>query len=123
MGVNKTYFEDTDLRKEAAEGLWPHDYSIAASVVLYRFVDTRHCDEKQAANGKWWFEYEHFQTIKHWAERNNYPLGYAARIFGAVLYKDCPEINGFVVQDQSQPLSMEGKGQTGWSQKSNGRER
>jgi hypothetical protein len=94
MAANRTYFEDPAIRKEAGEGLWTHPYSIAPNVGLYRFVDTRHCDEKQAANGKWWFEYDHFQTIKQWAERNKHPLGYAARLFGAVRYEDCGEING-----------------------------
>ena len=48
-----------------------------------------------AADGPWWFEYEHFQTIKHFAERNGYKFGYAARLFAAILY-EWSEVNAVV---------------------------
>jgi hypothetical protein len=57
-------------------------------VTLYRFYDTAKAPTRErGAAGCWWFEFEHFQTIKHFALRHGYSLSYAARLFGAIAYE------------------------------------
>ena len=89
---------------EAAKGLWPHEYSVPAGTVLYRFVDTTRGPAISAADGPWWFEFEHFQTIKHFALRQGYTLGYAARLFAAILY-EWSEVNAVVRAEAAFPLA------------------
>ena len=72
---------------QAARGLWPRQYEIAQGTYLYRFIDLGRMPAAAAADGPWWLEYEHFQTIRHFAERHGYALGYAARLFAAILYE------------------------------------
>ncbi len=63
-----------------------------------------------AADGPWWFEFDHYQTIRHFADRNRYSLGYAARLFAAILY-EWSEVNGVVRAEVKVPLSVwKGKG-------------
>jgi hypothetical protein len=89
--------------KEASKGLWPREYSIAAHTVLYRFIDTTRTTPQEGADGPWWFEYEHFQTIKHFARQYEYSLGYSARLFAAILY-EWSEVNAFVRAEVTAPL-------------------
>lgn len=82
--LNEPYFGSS--WSEAAKGLRPREHSIAAGDVLYRFADSRRA-LAEAADGPWWFEYEHFQTIRHFALQHGYSLSYAARLFAAILYE------------------------------------
>ena len=50
-------------RLDASKGLWPREYDIRQGTVLYRFVDTTRGSAAQAADGPWWFEFEHYQSI------------------------------------------------------------
>jgi hypothetical protein len=88
--ANDSYWGGT--YKDAAKGLWPHRYEIAQGTVLYRFINLKIKPSgtetrPSPADGPWWFEFEHFQTIKKFAEGNKYPFGYAARMFAAILYE------------------------------------
>src|SRR4051812_27684107 len=56
-------------------------------------------------NGPWWFEYESFQSIKHFAQRNGYSFSYAARLFAAILYQ-WSEVDAFVRCEVRQPLRV-----------------
>jgi hypothetical protein len=71
----------------AMKGLWPHQSSIAKGIILYRFVDLSKAPSAIAADGPWWFEFEHYQRIRHFSLQHKYPLGYCARMFAAVLYE------------------------------------
>ena len=72
----------------AAHGMWPRAYDLASWTVLYRFVSLTHSPSPRvAADGPWWFEYEGYQQIRTFAERNHYPLGYAVRLFAGILYE------------------------------------
>ena len=72
--------------------------------VLYRFYDSSkaHTPE-EGADGAWWFEYEQFQTIKHFALRNDYSFSYAARLFAAILYQ-YSEVDAWVSCEITRPL-------------------
>src|SRR5580765_4432657 len=71
-------------------------FIVPAGQVLYRFYDTRRAPApQQGAQGEWWFEFEHHQTIKHFALRHGYSMSYAARLFAAVRY-EWSEVNAFV---------------------------
>ena len=95
---------------EATKGLWPHEYPVNAGTVLYRFIDTSRSAPLVGADGPWWFEFEHFQSIKHFALRYGYSLGYAARLFAAILY-EWSEVNAVVRAEVSVPLvTLKGKG-------------
>ena len=95
---------------EAAKGLWPHEYSISARTVLYRFIDITRATPTLAADGPWWFEFEHFQSIKHFALRNRLSIGYTARLFAAILYERS-EVNAVVRAEVTVPLATwKGKG-------------
>jgi hypothetical protein len=78
---------------------------IPAGQVLYRFYDSTRAGSPQAgAEGAWWLEFEHFQSIKHFAARHGYALGYAARLFAAILY-EWSEVNAYVACRTTTPLS------------------
>lgn len=112
---------------EASKGMWPREQSINAGNILYRFVDigpkAHRCPNRSsipvadmtailtaAADGPWWFEFEHFQTIKHFAIQHGYTLGYAARLFAAILY-EWSEVNAVVRAQVMSPLAVwKGKG-------------
>ncbi|KQP22432.1 hypothetical protein [Pseudorhodoferax sp. Leaf267] len=105
---NDPYFAGS--RQYAAKGLWPREYEIGTSTVLYRFVDTTRCAPATGADGPWWFEYDHFQTVKHFASRHGHSLGYAARLFAAILY-DWSAVNCVVRARVDVPLRVwKGKG-------------
>lgn len=91
-------------RADAAKGLWPHRHEIAQGTVLYRFIDLHRAAPAQAADGPWWFEFEHFQAIRHFAARHGYSLGYAARLFAAILY-EWSEVNAVVRAAAKAPLA------------------
>jgi hypothetical protein len=90
-------------RGHAAQGLWPIQYRVAPGTVLYRFIDSTRVPPLIAADGPWWFEFEQFQTIKHFALQHGYTLGYAARLFAAILY-EWSEVNAFVRAQSLVPL-------------------
>ena len=97
-------------RLDASKGLWPREYDIRQGTVLYRFIDTARGSAAQAADGPWWFEFEHYQSIKHFALRHGYSLGYAARLFAAILY-EWSEVNAVVRAQVKVPLvGWKGKG-------------
>lgn len=76
------------------------------SQIIYRFYDsTRVLTPSQGANGAWWVEFESFQSIKHFAERQGYSFSYAARLFAAILY-EWSEVNAFVRCQVTQPLKV-----------------
>jgi len=78
---------------------------LEAGQVLYRFYDaTRARTPEEGADGAWWLEYEHFQTIKHFALQHGYTLSYAARLFAAILY-EWSEVNACVRCELMHPLS------------------
>jgi hypothetical protein len=63
-------------------------FNIPSGQVLYRFYDSsKALTPEDGANGPWWVEFDHFQTIKHFALRNGYSFSYAARLFAAILYE------------------------------------
>jgi hypothetical protein len=94
----------------AAEGLWPREYSIPKGVILYRFINTSKEPPEAGADGPWWFEFDHFQTIRQFSIRHGYSLGYAARLFAAILY-EWSEVNAFVRAEVKAPLfAWKGKG-------------
>lgn len=79
---------------------------IAPGEILYRFYDSsRARSPAEAIEGPWWLEFEHFQTVKHFALRNGYTLGYAARLFAAILY-EWSEVNAIVRCKVIQPLHI-----------------
>ncbi len=105
--ANQEYLRSS--RAKAAEGLWPNEYPLGKGTVLYRFISSRKHPSK-AADGPWWFEFEHFQTIKHFALRHGYTLGYSARLFAAILY-EFSEVDGLVRAVTTSPLvAWKGKG-------------
>ena len=78
---------------------------VPAGAVIYRFYDSRRAITPQlGADGAWWLELEYFQSIKHFADRHGYSLGYAARLFTAILY-EWSEVNAFVACRTTSPLS------------------
>ncbi len=79
--------------------------------VLYRFYDASKArSPDEGADGPWWLEYEHFQTIKHFALRNDCSLSYAARLFAAILY-EWSEVSAWVSCEVMQPLqAWKGRG-------------
>jgi hypothetical protein len=79
----------------ASHGISPRKYSIPTGRILYRFIDLTKGPSSKGADGPWWFEYEHYRTIEAFAERHGYSLGYAARLFAAILY-EWSEVNAVV---------------------------
>jgi hypothetical protein len=76
---------------------------------LYRFINVkgtgggrRAGTPDEGANGAWYFDFENFQKMKVYAERYDYPLGYAARLFAAVLY-DWSDVDCYVVSEVISP--------------------
>lgn len=97
-------------RAEASKGLWPHEYSLGAQTILYRFIDTTRTTPEAGADGPWWFEFEHFQSIKHFALRYGHSLGYTARLFAAILY-EWSEVDAVVRAEVTVPIvTWKGKG-------------
>lgn len=86
-------------------------YEVHEGQVLYRFYDSNRARTPQeGADGAWWLEYEHFQTIKHFALRHGYTLSYAARLFTAILY-EWSAVNAVVSCEVIKPLhAWKGKG-------------
>jgi hypothetical protein len=84
-------------------------FEIPAGQVLYRFFDSNRArSPAEGAGGPWWLEYEHFQTIKHFALRNGYGISYAARLFAAILY-EWSEVNAWVACESDRiPSRLEG---------------
>jgi hypothetical protein len=80
----------------ASRGIFPRDHVIRAGTFVYRFVDLAHGPPEAAADGPWWFEYEHYRTIVSFAERHGYRTSYAARLFAAILYEWRGDINAVV---------------------------
>ena len=91
--ANGAWTEGSIVR--AAQGLRPRQAAIAEGTWLYRFIDLTKVPSKKGADGPWWFEFEHFQSIKSFSQRNGYSLGYAARLFAAILY-EWSEVNAVV---------------------------
>ena len=109
MSIPNQCFVGSSYR-EAMKGLWPQPYDLKAGCILYRFIDTGRRSPEEAADGPWWFEYEHYSTIKHFAGRHGYPLSYAARLFAAILY-EWSEVNAVVRAELLCPLQVwKGKG-------------
>jgi|SRR3569833_292532 len=107
QALNQNFLLST--RSAASKGLWPHEYPINKGTILYRFIDQKHA-ATGAADGPWWFEFEHFQTIRHFALKHGYSLGYAARLFAAILY-EWSEVNALVrAQADVSLLSWKGRG-------------
>ena len=97
---------------KAREGLsMMRPFPLAQGQVLYRFYDSRRaCKPEDGADGPWWLEYEHYQSVKHFALRHGYPLGYAARLFAAILY-EWSEVNALVRCEVRKPLqAWKGRG-------------
>lgn len=90
---------------KAAEGMIPKPYEIAPGTVLYRFIDLDKSPSVIGANGPWWFEFEHFQSIRQWAEQHQYNLSYAARLFAAILY-EWSNVNAYVRARVNTPLKV-----------------
>jgi hypothetical protein len=101
--INQPYLAAS--RFDAQQGLWPHEVVIPKGTTLYRFVDSSRGPVRAIADGPWWFEYDHFQTIKHFALRHGYSFGYAARLFAAILY-EWSEVDAFVAAPTLEPLSV-----------------
>ena len=80
---------------KAAQGLRPRQHSVPKGTWLYRFIDLTKAPSKKGADGPWWFEFEHFQSIKSFSQRHGYSLGYTARLFAAILY-EWSEVNAVV---------------------------
>jgi hypothetical protein len=95
----------------AAQGIWPRQSVVTRYTKLYRFIDLSKAPSLLAADGPWWFEYEYFQKIKHFADQHGYSLGYCARMFAAILY-EWSEVNAVVrAEVTSGPLLVwKGKG-------------
>jgi hypothetical protein len=69
---------------------------VPAGQVIYRFYDSqRALTPAQGAEGEWWFEFEHFQAIKHFGLRHGHSMSYAARLFAAILY-EWSDVNAYV---------------------------
>jgi hypothetical protein len=83
---NSAYWDNT--LAEAQKGIsMPKQIVIPTGTVLYRFIDINRGPSARGADGPWWMEYEYYQRIKQFSEQHGYPLGYAARMFAAVLYE------------------------------------
>src|SRR6266542_6678084 len=86
-------------------------YDLSPRQVLYRFIDVTRCPgPRVGADGPWWFEFEAFQQIKHFALRNGYSLDYSARLHAAILF-EWSEVTGVVRAQLLQPLqAWKGRG-------------
>lgn len=88
----------------------PHDFNIPRGKNIFRFVDISRGPHRVVANSPWWFEFEYFQHIKHFALRHGYDLSHCARLFLAVLH-EYSEITGFVSAWTALPLkAYKGRG-------------
>ncbi len=110
MCINEKYLSQGYI--EARKGISiPHPINLHEGQVIYRFYDsTKVHDQKVAANGAWWIEYEYFQKIKHFALQHGYSFSYAARIFAAILY-EWSEVDAFVRCQVRNPIkALKGRG-------------
>lgn len=91
--------------QKAREGMvMIRPFEIQKGQVLYRFYDSNRArSPEEGADGLWWLEYEHFQTIKHFAFRHGYSISYAARLFAAILY-EWSEVNAWVACEATEAL-------------------
>jgi hypothetical protein len=91
--------------------LWPREHEIQKGTILYRFIDLSRTPSAIGSDGPWWFEFEHYQRIRHFALQHGYSLGYCARMFAAILY-EWSEVNAVVRAEVVQgPLKVwKGKG-------------
>lgn len=97
---------------KAREGMsMVRPFEIPEGQVLYRFYDSNKArTPEEGANGPWWLEFEHFQSIRHFALRNGYSMSYAARLFTAILY-EWSEVNAWVACELTEPLhAWKGRG-------------
>jgi hypothetical protein len=83
--ANAAYTEGSYVA--ASRGISPHDHAVAMDTYLYRFIDLGRGPASKGADGPWWFEYDHYRSIVSFAEKHGYSLGYAARLFAAILYE------------------------------------
>jgi hypothetical protein len=81
--------------KAASRGLTPNEHAVPTGTILYRFIDLSKGPSAAGADGAWWWEYEHYRTIETFAERHDYSLGYAARLFAAIFY-EWSEVNAVI---------------------------
>lgn len=102
----------SESRAQALTGLsMARPFEVRAGQVIYRFYDrSRAPTPTLAAQGSWWFEFDHFQTIKHFALRHGYSFSYAARLFAAILY-EWSEVDSYVACLATRPvLCWKGRG-------------
>jgi hypothetical protein len=79
--------------------------TVPAGTRLYRFVNAGDLESTASqANRPWWFEYEPFQNMRHFAERNGHTLAYCARLFLAIRHQYKAEISGYVTARTTQSL-------------------
>jgi hypothetical protein len=110
--------------KKAREGMsMIRPIEIPEGQVLYRFYDSNRARSPQeGADGAWWLEYEHFQTVKHFALSHGYAFSYAARLFAAILY-EWSEVNAWVSCEVVKPLhAWKGRGKQVQSTGKDGRD-
>lgn len=90
----------------ALEGIAkPLLYTVPAGTRLYRFVDAGRPESTTSqANRPWWFEYEPFQNMRHFAERNGHTLAHCARLFLAIRHQYTQQITGYVTARTTQSL-------------------
>jgi hypothetical protein len=101
-----------ETRTQALQGLqMARNFEILPGQVIYRFYDRRRATTPQlGAHGAWWFEFEHFQSIKHFALQHGHAFSYAARLFAAILY-EWSEVDGYVAcRARQRVLCWKGRG-------------
>lgn len=106
---NLFYLQGYDRAKEGMSMIRPIELGVGN--IIYRFYDSTRCSSPlDGASGLWWFEYEYFQKIKHFSELHGYSLGYAARLFAAILF-EWSEVDSFVACAVKKPLgAWKGRG-------------
>jgi hypothetical protein len=85
--ANPHHAQNPALRQAAKQGLRPYPFELQPGMVLYRYIDVKKSTPEVASDGPWWFEYESFQRIKHFAQRN----GYAHPILKTAFWMVAPE--------------------------------
>lgn len=103
--ANPHHAQNPALRQAAKQGLRPYPFELQPGMVLYRYIDVKKSTPEVASDGPWWFEYESFQRIKHFAQRNGYAHSYAARLFGAILF-EWSEVSAYVEAEVKVPLKV-----------------
>ena len=101
--ANNVFFsKGYDKAREGMSMIRPIE--IPMGIVLYRFYDSSRARSPQdGAKGPWWIEFEYFQQIKYFADRNGYSRSYTARLFAAILY-EWSEVNAYVACSVQKPL-------------------